>query len=300
MSRLVSLLLCVVLAACADAPPAPEPAATDDVIVASFEPARALAARLAGDAVPVTCPLPAGADPATWRPSRDVLADVQAARLVVVAGADFERWTRTASLPSSRVVELAAGLSQPFITFQSTTHTHGAGGEHTHEGVDGHTWLDPIGLGEMAEHLLEALVDTWPEHEDAFRADANALADELAALHERYAALAPALRDATILCSHPAYNYLARRYEWTPVAADHDPAEPLDVGTLRELEAAKGSGVTLMLWEEEPVRGTREALAELGIRSVVVSPGEHPDDGDLLDTLAANASRLEEALSDDG
>lgn len=295
MSRF-ALLFVLLLAACGGEPPEPAPAVTNDVVVASFEPARALAARIVGDLVPVTCPLPAGADPARWRPERDDVAAMQASRLVVVAGADFERWTRTASLPRSRTVELADGLSEPFLTYTTTTHTHGAGGEHTHEGTDGHTWVDPVGLGEMSAHLLDALVDAWPEHEDAFTANARALDAELDALHERYAALAPALRDATVLCSHQAYAYLARRYGFEVLDADHDPARSLDVDTLRALAEAKGPGVTLMLWEEEPVAGTHAALAELGIRSVIVAPGEHPDDGDLLDTLTANAARLEEVL----
>ena len=38
----------------------------------------------------------------------------------------------------------AAVFSDEFLVVKGVTHSHGAGGAHTHDGVDGHTWMDPI------------------------------------------------------------------------------------------------------------------------------------------------------------
>ncbi len=270
----------------------------DDVVITSFEPARFLAERLVGDLHPVICPTPADADPASWRPSRDDILAMQKAMLIVVAGADFEQWVDTASLPRNRVLRLAEGLRDPLIEFESTTHTHGAGGEHTHDGVDGHTWLDPIGLVEQSEHLLEALTNAWPDSANAFESNAVTLRRDLEDLHADYEAIAADMQAAWVLCAHPAYNYLARRYGWEPTNLDIDPDQPLATADYDGVAArVHPFRTTLLLWEADPLPETIAALDELGVHSVVVSPAERPsDEGDLIAVMRANLARLRAAL----
>ena len=155
------MLLVVSLVTCCDQAPAPgdgESASLEQAVYTTFHPTAWMAERIAGGAVPVICPLPTGEDAIFWKPSRDVLARYQGAQVVVVNGAEFEKWVAGASLPRSRTCDTVAGLDDQFITYEGVTHSHGGSeGTHTHEGLDGHTWVDP----EMAK--VQALRSGYDE-----------------------------------------------------------------------------------------------------------------------------------------
>lgn len=276
-------------------------------IYTTFHPTTCFAERIVGDAVPVVCPLPEGEDPIFWKPSREVLADYQSARLIVINGAELEKWVATVSLPESRVVDTARKLSPRFITFtETTTHSHGAGGEHTHEGIDGHTWLDPESAREQARAILAAAELAWPEQRDAFRAGHKSLEQELDALHAALVAVTEKLGEHTLVCSHPAYNYLGRRYGWKLQNLDLDPEEALDAEAVAAIGAElDGLRDTLLLWESEPNAASARLLAdELGLKSVLFSPVENLGAAaraageDFFSVMNANVQRLSAALED--
>ena len=135
------------------APPAPVTRAVPEVWT-SFYPTTWMTRRIAGDLVKVVCPLPADEDAIFWQPDTAALQGYQAADLVVLNGAELEKWALTASLPSARVVDSAKAFEKEFVRFDAgQTHAHGGGAAHTHEGIDGHTWLDGI-LGPGTDPLL--------------------------------------------------------------------------------------------------------------------------------------------------
>lgn len=253
----------------------------------TFYPSMWFAQRIAEGKVRVVCPLPAGEDPIFWKPSAEVIAGYQRAALVVVNGAEFEKWVKTAALPISRVVDTAKVLSGNLITFQATTHSHGSGGAHSHVGVDGHTWVDPVNAIVQSEQILIAMVRRWPEHDKLFRDNHAKLKGDLEGLDARLKALSGSMSGAGVLANHPAYNYLARRYGWSVVNVDVDPAGPISDAAGAEIERAveafpKG-GARVMLFESEP---SVEVLATLksrwNITAVEYSPCESPPASDAL------------------
>jgi len=115
------------------AAPTDQPARTVETPTVSptFYPTEYFPSRIGGDHVLVTLPLPPDADPIFWQPSREQIAAYQEADLIVINGADFEKWIATASLPESRIVDTAAAFEDDFVTYETTTHAHGPGG-HEH------------------------------------------------------------------------------------------------------------------------------------------------------------------------
>lgn len=254
-----------------------EATTTEDVIRTTFYPTMWMASRIAGGLVPVECPVPAEADPIFHRPTVEQIARYQRARLIIVNGAEFEKWVSAAPLPRSRVVDSAAGFADEFITIEGTTHSHGPSGEHTHEGTDGHTWLDPRNAIRQAEAIASAMSGAFPEHAGAFASNLAALRADLEGLDGSLTALTPALEGVVLLASHPAYNYVARRYGWSVTNLDLDPEAPLSAEALASVaEAIEDRGVRrVMLWESAPLEETAEALRDrFGIASVVFSPCE--------------------------
>lgn len=198
-----------------------------NAVLTTFYPTKYFAERIAGGLVIVDSPLPADEDPIFWRPGANAMNQFQNARLVITNGAEFEKWVAGAALPRGRTVaslsdEALDELGGP-ITMESTTHSHGPGGEHTHEGVDGHTWVSPRLAVAQAERIAEAMSTAWPEHAEAFGANLARLVEDLEMLEASLRDLTPLVQQHRLLASHPAYNYLARDLGWDIHNLDLDP-----------------------------------------------------------------------------
>lgn len=311
--RAIGTIICGLLAASAlcFAPgcrPRNPPAAVGagSAICTSFYPIAYFAGRISGESGvgPVRCLCPADEDAIFWQPSPEAIQEFHKARLVIVNGAEFEKWFLTASLPRSKVIVSAAQLPEELIEFgKATTHSHGPAGKHTHKGVDGHTWVDPINAIAQAEEICRGMTKAFPEQKDLFAANLGALKADLEKLDQGFAALGPLLQGRTLLCSHPAYNYIARRYKWTISNFDLDPESALNEAQLADVaQTAKTTGATVMLWEGQPTEEAQQQLKNLGIRSVVFSPAEllDPDTNasgvDYMEIMNGNLKSLRGAL----
>lgn len=277
----------------------------DDVVMTSFYPAAYFARRIADGAIEVRCPLPDDADPAFWQPTPEVIGAYQHAKLIVLNGAEFEKWALRADLPRSRIVDTTAGMHDELIQLDKAfTHSHGTAGTHSHKGLDGHTWVSPAMARRQAQAIHDAMVRVWPEHKARFDTGATALDHDLEGLSARLEALSPAMEGVGLLASHPAYNYLARDLGWTVSSLGLVPDEPLDEAELAEigrlLDETPGSARRIMLWEAPPLEATATLLDErFGLISVVFSPCEaDPGPGeDYLSVMNANIDRLAEAVT---
>ena len=267
-----------------------EPAAGKTVLTTSY-PMQYFTERIAGDQLTVECPLPDDVDPIFWRPDSAALQKYQTADLIIVNGAKFEKWIATVSLPESRIVDTAKSFEQDFIVYESDiTHKHGKDGEeHSHSGIDGHTWVDPITAKKQAATIHQALAKKWPEHAATFEKNFTALVADLDSLD---AALKELDASQPLLASHPAYNYLARRYGWKITNLDLDPSTMPRKGAISPDEPAK-----IILWDAEPIE---KAIAILerdhGLKSIVFSPARQRGEQDYLETMRANIKRLSDAL----
>jgi zinc transport system substrate-binding protein len=273
----------------------------DTGIYTTFYPTTYFAERIADGLVPVTCPLPEDEDPIFWRPPREVLASYQKADLVIVNGAGFEKWLGTASLAPGRVIDSGAPLSPDLLRYEDAVlHRHGPAGEHSHEGIDGHTWIDPINAKVHAAEILKALSTRWPEHSKKFASAAERLTADLDALDARLRELKPPL----LLASHPAYNYIAKRYGWKIDNLDLDPSTMPSKAQLEEIRSRLASHkAPIILWEGQPSPEIENRLqSEFGLESILFSPceslgaGQRAAGEDYLTIMNANIDRLAEAL----
>jgi zinc transport system substrate-binding protein len=276
-----TLALFTVLGACGDKPePAGGGAAAKPVIYTTFYPTTYFTQRLAGDLVTVVCPVPADEDAIFWKPDDATVARYQKADLIVVNGADFEKWVLATSLPQARVVDTAKPFAAGFVKFEkAVTHSHGPAGEHAHEGIDGHTWLDPINAKVQAGEIAKALAKLLPAHAATFEANLKALRADLDALDAGLKTVTEKLAGAPLLASHPAYNYVAKRYSWNVKNLDLDPGEmPSDEAFAAIKALLAEHPAKIILWESFPLSEIAKRFAEeLGLRSVEFSPCELVD-----------------------
>jgi zinc transport system substrate-binding protein len=239
-------------------------------------PAHWLVARLAGDRVEAINILPEGEDPPDWRPPGEVVASLVDVDLIVANGAGFEAWMATATLPESRVVLSADGVD--LIEVESTTHSHGADGQHSHEGIDPHTWSDPTIYVQQAEAIRAALAKADPARADAYSAAFSTLKGELEVLDADLARALEPLKGTKLAASHPAFNYLGRRYDLDIHSFDFDPETAPSAEQLEEFAAwAEGIDAPLLLWEARPDAVT--GAFPPSVRHVHIDPLEQPASG---------------------
>jgi len=274
LSLVLRALSALVLAA------GPAGAAAEPLAVhTTFYPTTYLAERLGGDLVRVTCPVPEDADPLFWKPDADALRAFQRADLVVLNGAGLEQWVERVSLPFGRVVDTSRAFhAELLVHADAVTHSHGAEGEHSHAGLDAHVWLDPLLFRRQAEAVHSALARHLREEgaREGLDARLEALGRDLAALDAELRGLGELPEGVSLYASHPAYDYLARRYGWRVENLDLDPGEmpPPEVlaAVAARLEQRPG---THLVWESSPEPAIAQRIAdELGLRSLVFSPCE--------------------------
>ena len=258
------------------------------------------AERIGGEHVDVVFPAPADVDPAYWQPEVNVIAEYQAADLIVKNGAGYANWMTMATLPDSKIVYSAEGFFEDVIVEESAvTHSHGPEGEHSHGETAFTTWLDPLQAIMQAESIAAALTEARPDAAADFEAGMVSLRAELEELDARLARAADQIGEHPILASHPVYQYLARRYglniRSVHFEPDENPSEEAwdDLARLYAEHAA-----TTMLWEAQPLAETSARLAEMGIEVVVFDPAANrPAGGDFMDAMRSNATNLEEDRS---
>lgn len=253
------------------------------------------AERILGDRGSVSFPAPADVDPAYWSPASEIISGYQQADLILANGAGYAAWLANATLPRSHVVDTTAAVRERLIPIESAvTHTHGPTGDHSHGGTAFTTWLDFDLAVEQARAILEAVVSARPQHEADFRTAFAALESDLQELDSKLQEISDQLGKEAVLFSHPVYQYFERRYNLRGFSVHWEPDEVPEEAQWRELQTVlQQYPATIMIWEAEPLPVTRRRLHELGVDSVVFSPGgNRPAEGDLLDLMREGIASL--------
>ena len=266
-------------------------------IVASNYPLAYFAERIGGARVAVDLPAPPGEDPAFWKPSAQAVGQMQKAELVLLNGADYEKWLPHVTLSKFKLADTAAAFKDAFIRVENAvTHSHGPGGAHAHDGLANTTWLDFTQAGKQAEAVAQAMIRKRPELKTVFLDNLKPLQAELAELDAQLKAAArPGL---PLLGSHPVYQYLARRYGLNLKAVHWEPGEmppPAEWEALRKTLAVHPAKT--MLWEGAPAADIIAKLKGMGVDSQVFDPcANRPESGDFIDVMKRNLENLRAAM----
>jgi zinc transport system substrate-binding protein len=251
--------------------------------------------RIGGERINVDWRIPKDIDPSAWSPDGDDLAAIQAADLIFLNGATYEKWLPTASLPVSRVVDTTAGVKDQLLpSGDGSIHAHGPEGSHSHVGTASTTWLNPEIAIAQATMIHDSLVRILPAHQEEFTSNLGLLIREL---QERSAPIEQAVNAAPstpVFFSHPVYQYLSDRFRMNGATVHWEPGEPPTPEQLEELEALQvDHPAAWFIWESPPTPEAIAALQERGLQSIVFAPcGNRPESGDLLETFDANAIEL--------
>jgi zinc transport system substrate-binding protein len=243
----------------------------EHTVVASFYPLAFIAERVAGRYNDVVDLTPPGVEPHEYEMTVRQVAQVDLARV---------GFYESGISPS---VDQAMANDSPDHTLDVADVVHlaapvaGSGVESTSNDRDPHFWLDPVLMQQATRALAGTMAGADPAHAAYYRRQGALLVRDLGRLDRAYAATLASCATRTVVVSHDAFEYLARRYhlDVVPIAGLEPDAEP-SLQRLHDLAGIiRDHGVTTVFFETLAGPALAQSLAgDLGLRTGVLDPIE--------------------------
>lgn len=264
-------------------------------VVASFYPLEFVTQRVAGDLADVSSLTKPGAEPHDLELTpQDVAALGDADLVVYLAG--FQPAIDTAV--DTQAADSAFDVTGP-ASLDLTLSGGAEGGAGDGVALDPHFWLDPIRLGDVADAIATRLGELSPGGAAAFEANAAELGTDLELLDADFLAGLSDCASTSIVTSHSAFEYLARRYglEQEGIAGLSPEGEPSPQDLAAVTAYVEDKDVTTVYYETLVSPAIAETIAkETGARTAVLDPVEGLNDEsagtDYLQVMRANLATL--------
>ena len=225
-----------------------------------------------GDRVDVDSLLPGGADPHTWEPAPQDVAQIEDADIVFANGLDLEPAALNLIEPNlpdgvplvelgHEAEEAGAAIREPDVDAEEEEEE----GEE-HEDGDPHLWMDVANAKEYARIIRDELSVIDPDVQATYAANYEAYIAELDGL-DRY------LQETTasipqdnrkLITTHDAFGYLADylRFEITAVVSEN-PGQDTSPGDLEAIVIAIEDAGVPAVFTEPQISGESETLEQV-------------------------------------
>lgn len=272
--------LFILLAGCHPKPP-PSTGAQKPLVLVSIGPYRSLVERVAGKEIEVQAVVPMGANPHSFEPTIQEVAQMQKAKIWFCIGEPFE--AKIAPILKNRnpdlvVVDLREGI--PLIEADDH-HCHHCSIDH----LDRHIWLSPK-RAEMQVALIEkTLSQAFPEQTN-LETNRRALQEELQALDAELQTLLQPVKHRSLLVSHPAFGYFCEDYHLEQLSVEYEGKDPRPQQLEETVERALAEETTVALaLPQYNNKGTQRIADQLHIPIHLIDPYA-PDSFETLRALA--------------
>ncbi|NLJ83572.1 MAG: zinc ABC transporter solute-binding protein [Halanaerobiaceae bacterium] len=278
-------------------------------IYTSIFPIYELARSIAGEDNMVQLVVPSGAELHSYEPSPRRLAGLEQADIFFYIGLDLEPWAegmaRLLNNSGVRTVELSAYL--PLLRIEETGVEEDHYDDYHHGVYDPHVWLDPENMKTMAAVIRDELIILDPEKGERYKANYESYAGKIDELLAEYDEVLRKLNQDTIIVSHAAFGYLARRYNFRQLSvsslAPH--GEPTPGNLARIVDTAREKKLKYIFLEPHLDRKMVEVIArEAGLEILVLNPfiglteDERENNEDYFSIMYKNLENLKKALVD--
>jgi zinc/manganese transport system substrate-binding protein len=299
------------------------PAQTQDkpVAVATFSILADLTQRVAGDHAQVLTLVGPNGDAHVFEPGPKESAELAEADLLIANGLGFEPWLHRledASGFKGKVIAASDGVAplegeeehegeaHEGEAHEGEAHEEEAEEGHHHEGADPHAFQDLANARIYVANIAKGLSEVAPHHAADFKANADKLIAEIAALDQQLKAdfaAVPAER-RRILTSHDAFHYFGRAYgiEFVSVQGVSTEAEPTAEDLAKVVRQARDGHLSAIFLENMSDPRLAETVAQesdLRVGGELYADALSDPDGpapDYLSLIRYNAKQLLAAM----
>jgi len=258
-----------VLAACILAS-GPASAQDKPVAVVTFSILADLTQRIAGDHAQVLTLVGPNGDAHVFEPGPRESAELARADVLIANGLGFEPWLQRledASGVKGKVLVASDGVA-PLAAEEEEGEAHEDEG---HEGIDPHAFQDLGNAQIYVANIAKGLSEVAPDHAADFKANADKLIAEIAALDRQLKADFAAIPQdkRRVLTSHDAFHYFGRAYgiEFVSVQGLSTEAEPTADDLVKVVRQARAGDLSAIFLENMSDPRLAETVArESGVR----------------------------------
>ena len=174
-----------------------------------------LGQRIAGEHAEVEALMQPGIDPHLYAPTRDDLAKLLAAELVLYNGLKLEgrmsEALRNAATAERKVVPVSEVIDPALLLRLDEAETLKDGSEKLY---DPHVWMDPSAWAAVVPVICDALIAVDPDHAQTYERNAAALEEEMLELHAYAQRTLDTVPEAqrVLVTAHDAFGYFGRQY----------------------------------------------------------------------------------------
>jgi zinc transport system substrate-binding protein len=247
----------------------------------SIAPQKYFVQKIGGDLVKVSVLVPAGADPHTYEPKPQQMAELSKSTVYFAVGVDFEKvWLQrvAGTNPKIRIVHTDEGIEK--ITMPDILHEkenrHGRikTDDHHHDGSpDPHIWLSPALVKTQAAHVLKALMAIDPQNQLRYKENYNTFIKEIDLLDAELKTLFTGRNGEQFMVFHPSWGYFARDYALKQVAIEIEGKDPKQAQLRRLINHARENGIKVVFVQPQFSAKSAEMVSrEIGGRVVFVNP----------------------------
>ncbi|MDD5084151.1 MAG: zinc ABC transporter substrate-binding protein [Candidatus Moranbacteria bacterium] len=248
--------------------------------VATFYPLGEFSRQVGGDRVFVSAIVPAGVEPHEYEPTPADIASIYAADVLIANGAGMDAWA-TKLRPDLESKGVKVIVMSQVLGFDDGL---GDTGLSDDEGIDPHFWLDPKFAQREVASIRDAFTAVDVKNQDVYTENTIAYTEKLDNLDRSYSEGIAMCRTKTIVTSHNAFHYLAKRYgfEALSIVGFSPESEPstrqlADLATL-----ARQKNIRYIFFETLVSPRLAQTLAdEIGAEVLVFDPLEGLTDEDI-------------------
>ncbi|MDZ7667696.1 MAG: zinc ABC transporter substrate-binding protein [Desulfotignum sp.] len=296
-------------------------------VFVSIVPQKYFVEQITGDLAEVAVLVTPGKSPATYSPTPAQIKKLANSDVYFRIGSPFENGFMhkvTSIAPDTRVVDTRKGIVLRKMEAHihddnhqdanaqdhhgEEGHAHGADAGHdyheeaqevnghgdTDAGRDPHIWMSPMLAKQQAANMVDALVELAPEHEDRFRKNYDAFAQELDRLHERLKTLLAPLKGHNFFVFHPAFGYFADAYGLQQIPVETMGRSPKGKELSAIIKLAKQENARVIFVQPQFDQQAAQKIAD-AINGAVVSI--NPLAYDYLDNMVRMADTITTALA---
>ena len=269
-----------------------------DLVVVSISPLKEMVERIAGPNVEVVVMVPENVDPHTYSPTPSQLLKVARSDMYFMLGSglEFENInmdTIKETNPDMKVVDLSKDID--VVSFEDHgVHDEHDDNDHGHEGTDPHVWLHPMNMMNMADIVLDALIEEDPNNSEVYINNSYSYEQDLNRMYLDIQTQLSPFSGEEFLSYHPAWGYFADAFDLVQIAIEEDGKEPGPQGIADLIDQARERNITVVFVEPQFDTSAAAQIADaIGGETVVVDPLA----SDYIDNLEEVAEKMAEGLS---
>jgi manganese/iron transport system substrate-binding protein len=179
-----------------------------------------IARQIAGETINLKCLIEAGTDPHIYQPKPEDRKAIDAAKLVLYGGYDFEpnliKLIQASSNPAPKIAVNEIAIPKPLISTEGHDHDHKEDQKSAQSAkeADPHVWNDAQNGIKIAQTINKNLITLRPDQADIYNKNTTKLVNELGQIDTWIKAQIATIPESSrkLVTTHDALGYYAKAY----------------------------------------------------------------------------------------